>query len=127
MSENEISKIVFEAGLKVHKTLGPGLLESAYQECLVYELRKYGLDIIKEKALPLIYEDVKLDAGYRIDMIVNDKFVIEVKSVETLNDLHIAQVLTYLKLSNCKLGFLINFNTVLFKDGVRRVINGNLL
>jgi hypothetical protein len=123
MTENELSKIVFEAGLKVHKALGPGLLESAYEECLFYELQKFGLFVEKQKALPLIYEDVKLDAGYRVDLLVEKKIVIEIKSVEALNDLHLAQILTYLKLSNCKLGLLINFNTVLFKNGVKRVVN----
>ena len=126
MTENELSKIVFDAGIKVHKALGPGLLESAYEECLYYELQKCGLFVEKQKALPLIYEDVKLDVGYRIDLLVESKLVIEIKSVEALNDLHLAQILTYLKLSNCKLGLLINFNTVLFKNGVKRVINGQL-
>ena len=123
MTENELSKIVFDAGIKVHKELGPGLLESAYEECLYYELKKGGLFVEKQKALPLIYEDVKLDVGYRIDILVESKLVIEIKSVEALNDLHLAQILTYLKLSNCKLGLLINFNTVLFKNGVKRVVN----
>ena len=123
MTENEISKIVFDAGLKVHKVLGPGLLESAYEECLFYELQNFGLFVEKQKALPLIYEEVKLDVGYRIDLLVGKKLVIEIKSVETLNDLHLAQILTYLKLSNCKLGLLINFNTVLFKNGIKRVVN----
>jgi GxxExxY protein len=124
MTENNIAKIVFEAGLKVHKSLGAGLLESAYEECLYYELCKLNLFVEKQKALPLIYEDVKLEAGYRIDLIVENKLIIEIKSVEALNDLHMAQILTYLKLSNCKLGLLINFNTVLYKNGVRRVVNG---
>lgn len=126
MTENEISKIVFEFALKVHKNLGPGLLESAYEECLFYELKKSNLIVEKQKALPLIYEEVKLDVGYRIDIIVENKFIIEVKSVESLNEVHLAQVLTYLKLSNCKLGLLINFNVKLLKDGVRRIINGEL-
>ncbi|MEY4084609.1 MAG: hypothetical protein RL074_396 [Bacteroidota bacterium] len=126
MTENEISKIVFESALKVHKNLGPGLLESAYEECLFYELKKSNLIVEKQKALPLIYEEVKLDVGYRIDIIVENKFIIEVKSVESLNEVHLAQVLTYLRLSNCKLGLLINFNVKLLKDGVRRIINGEL-
>ena len=126
MTENEISKIVFEAALKVHRVLGPGLLESAYEECLFYELKKLGLKVEKQKALPLIYEDVKLDVGYRIDIIVEDKFIIEIKSVEKLNEVHTAQLLTYLKLSNCKLGFLINFNEKLLKEGLKRIINGEL-
>jgi GxxExxY protein len=126
MTENEISKIVFECALKVHKNLGPGLLESAYEECLFYELKKSNLVVEKQKALPLIYEEVKLDVGYRIDLIVENKFIIEVKSVETLNEVHLAQVLTYLRLSDCKLGLLINFNVKLLKEGIRRVINGSL-
>jgi GxxExxY protein len=126
MDENEISKIVFECALKVHKILGPGLLESAYEECLFYELKKVGLKIEKQKALPLIYEEVKLDVGYRIDIIIENKFIVEVKSVESLNDVHLAQLLTYLRLSNCKLGLLINFNVSLLKNGVKRVINGIL-
>jgi GxxExxY protein len=126
MTENEISKIVFASALKVHKNLGPGLLESAYEECLFYELKKSNLIVEKQKALPLIYEEVKLDVGYRIDIIVENKFIIEVKSVETLNEVHLAQVLTYLRLSDCKLGLLINFNVKLLKEGVRRVINGSL-
>ncbi len=126
MTENEISKIVFESGLKVHRNLGPGLLESAYEECLYYELTKIGLRVEKQKALPLVYEEVRLDAGYRIDLLVENKLIIEIKSVEELHDIHLAQILTYLKLSNCKLGLLINFNSLLFKDGVKRVINGIL-
>lgn len=126
MDENEISKIVFESALKVHKILGPGLLESAYEECLFQELKKFDLNIEKQKALPLIYEEVKLDVGYRIDIIIENKFIVEVKSVESLNDVHLAQPLTYLRLSNCKLGLLINFNVSLLKNGVKRVINGTL-
>ena len=126
MNEDELSKIVFNAGLKVHKVLGAGLLESAYEECLYYELCKQNLKVEKQKVLPLIYEEVKLDAGYRIDLMLEGKLIIEVKSVEALNDLHLAQILTYLKLSNCKLGLLINFNSVLFKNGIKRVINGTL-
>ena len=124
MNENELAKIVFEAGLGVHRVLGPGLLESAYEECLFYELYCMNIKVEKQKPLPLIYREVKLDVGYRIDLLVENKLVIEVKSVEALNDLHMAQILTYLRLSNIKLGLLINFNTVLFKNGVKRVANG---
>jgi GxxExxY protein len=126
MTENEISKIVFDCALKVHQNLGPGLLESAYGECLFYELNKTGLKIEKQKPLPLIYEDVVLEVGYRIDIIIENKFIIEIKSVDALNDVHLAQILTYLKLSDCKLGFLINFNVTLLKNGIKRVINGTL-
>ena len=123
MTENELSKIVFNCALKVHQNLGPGLLESAYEECLFYELMKTGLDIQKQKALPLIYEEVKLDIGYRIDIIIENKLILEIKSVEALNDIHFAQLLTYLKLTNCKLGMLINFNVILIKNGIKRVVN----
>lgn len=126
VNENEIAKIVYEAGLKVYKALGPGLLESAYEECLYYELLQTGLKTEKQKALPLIYEEVKMEVGYRADLIIENKFIVEVKSVDALSDIHIAQVLTYLKLADCKLGFLINFNVLLFKDGVKRIINGTL-
>ena len=126
MNEQQISNLVFNAGLKVHKSLGPGLLESAPQECLFYELLTMGINVKKQAALPLIYQEVKLEVGYRIDLLVEEKFIVEIKSVDAINNLHLAQVLTYLKLSGCKLGMLINFNTVLFKDGVKRVINGIL-
>jgi GxxExxY protein len=122
-SENELSKIVLNSAIKVHRSLGPGLLESAYQKCLCYELNKHDLLIESEKALPLIYEDVHLEAGYRIDIFVNRKLIIEIKSVESLNDVHLAQTLTYLKLSDCKLGLLINFNVSLLKHGFKRVVN----
>lgn len=123
LTENEISKIILECALKVHKALGPGLLESSYQECLYYELLTKNLTVEKQKPLPLIYESVKLDIGYRVDLWVEQKVIIEVKSVDALNDVHLAQVLTYLKLSGCKLGMLINFNVTLLKNGIRRVVN----
>ncbi len=123
MTENEISKIIFNCALKVHRTLGPGLLENSYEECLFYELKKSGLKVEKQKALPLIYEEVKLETGYRIDLLVENKVVIELKSVEAINEVHLAQVLTYLKLSNCKLGLLINFNVTLIKNGIKRIVN----
>lgn len=123
MTENELSKIVFDCALKVHQNLGPGLLESAYEECLVYELKKTGLDVQKQKALPLVYEEVRLDVGYRIDIIIENKLILEIKSVDALNDVHFAQLLTYLKLTNCKLGMLINFNVTLIKNGIKRVVN----
>ena len=126
MHENEISKIIFDLGLKIHKNLGPGLLESAYEECLFYEISKAGLFVEKQKPMPLTYEEVKLDIGYRMDLLVEKSAVIEVKSCEALNDVHLAQVLTYLKLSGCRLGLLINFNTNLFKNGYRRILNGNV-
>lgn len=126
ISENDISKIVYEAGYIVHKTLGPGLLESVYEECLFYELNKHDILVERQKPMPLIYDEVKMDVGYRLDFMIEKKFVLEIKSVESLQDIHLAQILTYLRLSNCKLGMLINFNTLQFKNGVKRVINGIL-
>ena len=123
MTENEISKIVFDCAMKVHKALGPGLLESSYEACMFYELRKVGVLVEKQKPLPLIYEDVKLEVGYRVDLIIENKVILEIKSVEALNDVHTAQVLTYLKLSNCKLGMLLNFNVALIKNGIKRIVN----
>ncbi|APZ46699.1 GxxExxY protein [Polaribacter reichenbachii] len=123
MTENEISKIIVDCALKVHRNLGPGLLESAYEECLFYELEKRNLKVEKQKPLPLIYEEVKLNVGYRLDLLVQDKVIVELKAVENLTDVHLAQVLTYLKLSECKLGLLINFNVALIKYGIKRVVN----
>ncbi len=123
MTENERSKIAFDSALKVHRKLGPGLLESSYKECLFFELRRSGLLVEKEKPLPLVYEDVKLEIGYRVDLLIENKLIIEIKAIEALNDVHLAQILTYLKLSDCKLGLLINFNVALIKNGVRRVVN----
>lgn len=123
MNENELSRLIMDSAIKVHRKLGPGLLESAYEECLYYELKKHNLFVEKQKALPLIYEEVKLDVGYRIDLMINSKVIIEVKSVEAIADIHLAQLLTYLRLSGCRLGLLINFNAVLVKDGFRRVVN----
>ena len=123
MTENELSNIVIGRSIKVHSALGPGLLESAYKECLFYELRRAGLAVEKEKPLPLVYESVKLECGYRVDLLVEGKLIIEIKAVEGLTDIHLAQVLTYLKLSNCKLALLINFNVVLLKRGIKRVVD----
>ena len=123
IAENEISQLIIGCAIKVHTALGPGLLESAYEECLYYELVKEGLKVEKQKALPLIYEEIKLEVGYRLDLIVEDKVIVEIKACEGLNDVHLAQVLTYLKLSNVKLGLLINFNVTRVKDGIKRVVN----
>lgn len=123
MNENDISKIIIGCAIDVHKQLGPGLLESAYQECLYYELVKAGLKVEKEKPMPIVYKDVKLDHGYRIDLLVEDKVVIELKTVEVLNDVHTAQVLTYLRLGNYKLGLLLNFHVSILKNGIKRLIN----
>ncbi len=122
MTENQISKIILDCAFKVHTNLGPGLLENTYKECLLYELIKADLQVQKEKPIPLIYEEIKLDCGYRIDLLVENKVVIELKSVDAINDVHVAQTLTYMKLSGCKLGLLLNFNVKSLKNGIKRLI-----
>lgn len=126
MNENEIATLIVDAAYKVHAGLGPGLLESTYEACLCYELGKRNLIVEEQVPLPVVYHGIKLECGYRIDVLANKKVIIEIKSVEALNDVHMAQILTYLKLSGCKLGFLINFNVKLIKSGIKRVINGRL-
>jgi GxxExxY protein len=121
--ENSLSNIIIGCAIEVHRHLGPGLLESAYQECLYFELIKARLKVEKEKPMPIIYKEVKLDHGYRIDLLVNSKVVIEIKTVEAFTDVHTAQVLTYLKLGNYKLGLLLNFNVTSLKNGIKRIIN----
>jgi len=123
MELEELTKTIIGIAIKVHSQLGPGLLESAYKECLFYEIQNHEIFVEKEKSMPLIYEQVKLEIGYRLDLLVDNKLVIEVKAVEGLNDVHVAQTLTYLKLGNYKLGLLINFNVSLLKNGIRRIIN----
>lgn len=119
---NMLSNEMIGLAIKVHKALGPGLLESSYKECLFYEIAKTGHNVEKEKSLPLVYETIKLDIGYRIDLLVENKLIIEIKSVEALTDIHTAQVLTYLKLSGNRLGLLINFNVSLLKNGIKRLV-----
>ncbi|MDI1354777.1 MAG: GxxExxY protein [bacterium] len=126
MNENEISNRIIGISIEVHDALGPGLLESAYKECLYYKIAEAGFKVEKEKALSLVFENVKLECGYRIDLLVENKLVVEIKSVEALHDIHLAQTLTYLKLGKFKLGLLINFNVVKLKFGIKRVINGVL-
>ena len=123
MSENEISSKIIGAAIEVHKQLGPGLLESTYETCLAYELKQMGLDVKQQQAPPVVYKEVKLDAGYRIDLLIENKVIIEIKSVEALADIHTAQLLTYLKLKDLKLGLLINFNSVRVVDGLKRIVN----
>lgn len=123
MLDNEITGQVIGCAIEVHKALGPGLLESAYKECLYYKIFKAGLNVVKEKPMPLIFEEVILECGYRIDLLVENRIVIEVKSVEALNDIHMAQTLTYMKLGNYHLGLLINFNVLTLKDGIKRIIH----
>ena len=123
MTENQIGTIIVDCAFQAHQTLGPGLLESTYEACLVYELQQAGLKAEAQKALPVVYKDVTLDVGYRVDILVEDKMIIENKSVAELNDVHTAQILSYLKLSGCKLGYLINFNVSLIKYGINRLVN----
>ena len=123
MIENEISGKIIGLAIEIHHSLGPGLLESAYQECLYYKLKKDGYVVEKEKPMPLIFEEVVLECGYRIDILVEKMVVVEIKSVEALNDVHFAQTLTYMKLGNYKLGLLINFNVFMLKDGIKRIAN----
>lgn len=123
MIENELSKEIIGCAIEVHKQLGPGLLESAYQECLYYELKQAGLKVQKEIPMPTVYKEVKLDHGYRIDLLVEGKIVIEINTVDAFNDVNTAQVLTYLRLGKYKLGLLFNFQTTVLKNGIKRVIN----
>jgi GxxExxY protein len=120
---NEITEKIIGSAIRVHRVLGPGLLESAYEICLAYELAKLGLGIEKQKALPVIYEKVKLDCGYRIDLLVEKCVVVEIKSVELILPIHVAQLLSYLRLSGIHIGLLINFNVYRLKDGIRRIVN----
>jgi GxxExxY protein len=123
-TENELSRIVINHALHVHKILGPGLLESAYENCLFHSLSKTGLYISQEHPIPVIFENIRLECGYRADLIIENKLIVEIKAVEAINEVHKAQLLTYLRLKNYKLGLLINFNVVYLKDGVKRMVNG---
>ena len=123
MTENELSHLVVGCAMRVPTAPGPDLLESAYEACLQFELIKSGLQVEAQKPLPLVYESVKLECGYRVDLLVESKLIIEVKSVEALAEIHFAQVLTYLRLSNLRLALLLNFNVVHMKDGIRRIVN----
>lgn len=125
MNEEEIVKAVVNAAYRVHVELGPGLLESTYETCLIYELENAGLQVTSQLKLPVVYRNIKLNCNYRIDLLVEKKVIIEIKAVSFLNEVHLAQTITYLKLSNCRLGLLINFNVAKIKDGIKRVINSN--
>ena len=123
MTENELSKVVFETGLKIHKKLGAGLFENVYEECLFYELTKSGLSVEKQKLLPIVYEDLKIDNAFKLDLMIESKLILEIKTVEYISPAHKAQLLTYLKMTNCKLGLLLNFQSDVFKNGVTRIVN----
>jgi GxxExxY protein len=122
MNENLITEQILKTAFAVHSELGPGLLESSYKECLAYEMIKNGLFVEKEKPMPLIYHDVKLDIGYRLDLLIEKSVVVEIKTVEAFTDVHLAQVLTYLKLSKCRIGLLLNFKVASLKNGIKRLI-----
>jgi GxxExxY protein len=124
MTENEIATVILDAAFKIHRTLGPGLLESVYQATLDFELQKRGLRVLQQVGLPVYYEEIKLELGFRVDLIVADKVIIEIKSVEALAPVHKRQLLTYLRLMNLRLGLLLNFNVELMKNGIQRVVNG---
>ena len=123
MTENEISNKLIGIAIELHRKLGPGLLESAYENALAYDLRESGLNVKQQYSMPFIYKEVKLDVGYRLDLLINNKVIIEIKSVEALAPVHYAQLLTYLKLSDLRLGLLINFNTKLLKNDIHRIVN----
>lgn len=123
MNENEISNIVFDAGIKVHRTLGIGLYENVYEECLLYELKKRELKVERQKDISIKYEDLKIDKAFRIDLLIENKVIIEIKAVQEINDYHFFQILNYLRITDMKLGMILNFHSTLFKNGVRRVVN----
>ena len=120
MELNEITKAIIGCAIEVHRNLGPGLLESAYEECLIFELMKKGLEIEKQKPVPVVYKDIKLDYGYRIDVLVENSVIIELKAIDAINPVHEAQILTYMRFANIPIGLLINFNITVLKDGLRR-------
>ena len=123
MTENEIAKIVFESGLKIHRKLGVGLYEAVYEECLVYELNKNGLKVEKQKDIPIEYEGLVIERAFRVDLLIEDKVIIEIKAVSEINSYHTYQLLNYLRITGFKLGMLLNFHSLLFKDGVKRIVN----
>ena len=123
MEYEDITERIINCAIEVHKVLGPGLLENVYKECLYYKLCKEGLIVEKEKSLPIIFEEVNLDCGYRMDLLVEEKIVIELKSIKKIEDIHIAQILTYMKLGHYKVGLILNFNVSTLKDGIKRVVN----
>jgi GxxExxY protein len=126
MELTDLTGQVIGSAIKIHNELGPGLLESTYKACLFHRLTTSGLMVVREKPVPLIFDEIKLECGYRLDLLVENKLVLEVKSVDALNDIHMAQTLTYMKLGDYKLGLLINFNVLRLKDGIRRLINGTI-
>ncbi len=124
MNDNELTELIIGCAIRVHRQLGPGLLESVYEECLVHELCKAGLSVERQPIMPVVYDGLRMDSGYRVDIWFEKRIIIELKAVELLTDVHFAQLMTYLRLANCRLGLLINFNVVLLKNGIKRVANG---
>ena len=123
MTENEISKIIFEAGLKIHRKIGIGLYETVYEQCLAYKLKNSGLKVEKQKDISIEYESLLIEKAFRVDLLIEDKVIIEIKAVPEINSYHSYQLLNYLRISGCKLGMILNFHSVLFKDGVKRIAN----
>ena len=124
LTENELSNIIIGESIYIHKTLGPGLLESVYKECLYHRLLKRELNIIKEKAVQLIFEEIKMECGYRADLVVEHRVIVDTKTIEAIGDIQVAQILTYLRFLKIRHGLILNFNTVLLKNGIKRVLNG---
>jgi GxxExxY protein len=123
MIENKISEIVFDAGMKIHRTLGIGLYENVYEECLIYELKKRGLNVDSQKNIDIEYEELKICKAFRVDLLIENKVIIEIKAIQEINDYHFFQLLNYLRITDIKLGMILNFHSVLFKNGVKRVVN----
>jgi GxxExxY protein len=123
MDENELAKIAVDLGFKIYKKLGAGLFENVYEECLFHDIKKFGLKVEKQKSLSIIYDDLIINNAYKIDLIVEDKLILEIKTVDNLNDIHKAQILTYLKMTGCRLGLLMNFRTDFYKNGIKRIVN----
>jgi GxxExxY protein len=124
MTENELSKIIVNAAYRIHTALGPGLLESVYETTLAHEIEKHGVKVVRQQALPVVYERIRMEVGFRADLLVGDKVIVEIKSTEALSPVHRKQLLTYLRLANMRLGLLINFNVEFIRDGITRVVNG---
>ena len=123
MDENELAKIVVDLGFKIYKKLGAGLFENVYEECLFHDIKKFGLKVEKQKSVSIIYDDLIINNAYKIDLIVEDKLILEIKTIDNLNDIHKAQILTYLKMTGCRLGLLMNFRTDFYKNGIKRIVN----
>jgi GxxExxY protein len=124
MDEEEIISAILDESINIHKTIGPGMLETVYKTCLAFKLRQRGLHVEGEKSVPVVFEEIKMECGYRADLVVEGRVVVEIKRVDWIDDIHIAQILTYLRFLNLRYGLILNFNTVLMKDGIKRVLNG---